>query len=128
MAICETGYLCVVCGLEVEEIVDSDLYLRYVLGEVPPEKLHIHKERHIRCNPEMAQFIVDERFPPIQCTGFFAKEQLDPDFVAAEEQRVTRGWRRLQEIPGLGLQTIQEYPLEEVVAAWKGADAPKSNA
>lgn len=123
MAICEQGYLCVVCGLEVEEIVDSDLYLRYVLGEVPPEKLHIHKERHVRCNPEMAQFIVDDRFKPVRCEGPFAKEHLDAAFVAAEEQRVTRGWRRLQEIPTLGLQTIQEYPLAEVVSAWKNAQA-----
>jgi hypothetical protein len=121
MAICEEGYLCIVCGQEVEEIVDSDLYLRYVLGEVLPEKLHINKERHIRCNPVLAQFIVDERFEPIRCEGPFAKENLDPAFVAAEEERVTRGWRRLQEIPGLGLETIQEYPLEEVVAAWKKA-------
>ena len=40
MARCERGYLCEVCGGEVEELTESDLYLRYVLGEVDPELLH----------------------------------------------------------------------------------------
>ena len=55
MARCEQGYLCDVCGQDVAEITDSDLYLRFVLGEVEPEKLHILRERHIRCNPSVAQ-------------------------------------------------------------------------
>ena len=113
MARCEQGYLCEVCGGDVGEITDSDLYLRYVLGEVPPEELHLRRERHIRCNPSLAQYIVDPAFEPVRCEGFFAKETLDPDFVAGEEARVTRGWRRLQELPGLGLPII-EYPLPEV--------------
>ena len=119
MALCEQGYLCDVCGGDVENITDSDLYLRYVLGEVPPEKLHILRERHIRCNPTLAQFIIDPAFEPVSCKGPFAKDQLDPDYVAEQERRVTRGWRRLQEIPSLGLSTIQEYPLPEVIAAWQ---------
>jgi hypothetical protein len=119
MALCEQGYLCEVCGGDVEGITESDLYLRYVLGEVPPEKLHILRERHIRCNPTLAQFIVDPRFEPVHCTGPFAKDGLDPTYVAEQEARVTRGWRRLQEIPSLGLSTIQEYPLPEVIAAWQ---------
>jgi hypothetical protein len=119
MALCEQGYLCDVCGGDVENITDSDLYLRYVLGEVPPEKLHILRERHIRCNPTLAQFIVDPNFEPVRCEGPFAKDQLDSAHVADEEKRVTRGWRRLQEIPSLGLSTIQEYPLPEVIAAWQ---------
>jgi hypothetical protein len=119
MALCEQGYLCEVCGGDVEGIPDSDLYLRYVLGEVPPEQLHILRERHIRCNPTLAQFIVDPHFEPVRCQGAFAKDQLDPAFVAEQEQRVTRAWRRLQEIPSLGLATIQEYPLPEVIAAWQ---------
>jgi hypothetical protein len=119
MALCEQGYLCDVCGGDVENITDSDLYLRYVLGEVPPEKLHILRERHIRCNPTLAQFIVDPNFEPVRCPGPFAKEQLDPVSVAEQEAQVTRGWRRLQEIPSLGLSTIQEYPLPEVIAAWQ---------
>jgi len=123
MAQCEQGYLCDVCGKDVEEITDSDLYLRYVLGEIPPEKLHVLRERHIRCNPVVAQFIIDPKFEPICCEGAFAKQNLDAGYVAAEETRITRGWRRLQEIPALGLATIQEYPLPEVIAAWQAAGA-----
>ncbi len=119
MARCEQGYLCEVCGRDVEAITDSDLYLRYVLGEVPPEQLHLLRERHIRCNPELAQYIVDAGFVPMRCDGFFAKEALDAAFVATEEQRVTRGWRRLQEIPSLGI-LITEYPLPEVRERWSG--------
>ena len=119
MALCEQGYLCEVCGGDVEGITDSDLYLRYVLGEVRPEKLHILRERHIRCNPTLAQFIIDPAFEPVRCDGPFSKDQLDPMYVAEQEARVTRGWRRLQEIPSLRLATIQEYPLPEVIAAWQ---------
>jgi len=122
VALCEQGYLCDVCGGDVEEIIDSDLYLRYVLGEVSPEKLHLLRERHIRCNLVVAQFIVDPKFAPVRCEGAFAKDQLDAEYVAQEEARVTRGWRRLQEIPALGLSTIQEYPLPEVIAAWQAAE------
>jgi hypothetical protein len=112
MARCEQGYLCEVCGQDVGAITDSDLYLRYVLGEVPAEVLHLARERHIRCNPALAQYIVDPEFAPVRCEGAFAKEGLDAAFVAAEEARVTRGWRRLQELPGLGLPII-DYPLPE---------------
>src|SRR5437588_5596298 len=103
MARCEQGYLCEVCGREVAEITESDLYLRYVLGEVPPEQLHLLRERHVRCNPALAQYVVDPRFEPVRCDGVFAKEAMEPAFVAEEEARVTRGWRRLQELPSLGL-------------------------
>src|SRR5207249_237552 len=103
MARCEQGYLCDVCGGDVEEITDSDLYLRYVMGEVHPEKLHLLPERHIRCNPSLAQFIVDPKFTPVRCEGAFAKEYLDAAYVAEQEARVTRGWRRLQELPTLGV-------------------------
>jgi hypothetical protein len=116
MAKCERGYLCEVCGEEVAEITVSDLYLRYVLGEVPPEMLHRLPERHVRCNPVLAQFIVDPSFEPVLCEGPFAKGMLDPVHVAEEEARVTRGWRRLQELPRLGL-TLLEYPLPEVQEA-----------
>jgi hypothetical protein len=118
MAKCERGYLCEVCGQDVAEITDSDLYLRYVLGEVPAEVLHRLPERHVRCNPVLAQFIVDAAFAPVRCDGPFAKEALDAAHVAEEEARVTRGWRRLQELPRLGL-TIPEYPLPEVQEAMR---------
>ena len=99
-----------VCGADVAAIVDSDLYLRYILGEVPMERLHLQSEQHIRCNPELAQYITDEHFEPIGLTGPFAKAECDPEFVAVEERRVTRAWHRLQAIPRLGL-SIAEYPL-----------------
>src|SRR3954467_9205013 len=109
MAKCDEGYRCDVCGRDVEAVTESDLYLRYVLGEVTLEWLHRTPERHIRCNPAVAQYIVDARFEPVACDGPFGKANLDQAFVAAEEERVTRGWRRLQAIPTLGL-TIAEYP------------------
>jgi hypothetical protein len=118
MAACDQGYLCDVCGKDVEAITESDLYLRYVLGEVAPLALPTQRERHIRCNPASAQYIVDAAFEPVACTGVFAKENLDPEFVQAQEQLVTRAWRRLQEIPGLGI-AIPEYPLPEVLARWR---------
>jgi hypothetical protein len=110
MARCDEGYRCEVCGRDVEEVTDSDLYLRYVLGEVPLERLHLQRERHVRCNPALAQFIVDPDFAPVECAGDFAKANFDAAYVAAEERRITRAWRRLQAIPTLGL-TIAEYPL-----------------
>jgi hypothetical protein len=119
MARCEQGYRCEVCGGDVEEIVDSDLYLRYVLGDVPAEELHLRPERHVRCNPELAQYIVDGGFAPVRCDGFFDKSLLDAAYVAAEEARVTRGWRRLRELPSLGLP-ITEYPLPEVLRLHRG--------
>jgi hypothetical protein len=118
MVRCEQGYLCDVCGADVEQITDSDLYLRYILGEVSPLALPTLRERHICCNPATAQYIVDAAFAPLRCEGPFAKEWLDPAFVAEQEARVTRGWRRLQEIPQLGLP-ITEYPLPEVLRAWQ---------
>jgi hypothetical protein len=110
MAKCDEGYRCEVCGHDVEAIVESDLYLRYVLGVVPLEKLHRLPERHVCCNPALAQYIVDPEFPPVACSGPFHKDELDPEYVRDEERRVTRGWRRLQAIPVLGL-TVPEYPL-----------------
>ena len=112
MARCEQGYLCDVCGRDVEAITESDLYLRYVLGEVPIFRLHQLRERHIRCNPAVAQYVVDPAFEPVACDGPFDKRTMDAEHVAAEESRVTRGWRRLQEIPTLGV-AIDEYPLAQ---------------
>jgi hypothetical protein len=113
MARCERGYLCDVCGREVGEIAESELYLRYVLGEVPLSALHQMPERHLRCNPAMAQFVVDPSFEPVVCTGPFAKAEMDAEFVAEQECRVTAAWRRLQELPQLGLP-LSEYPLPDV--------------
>src|SRR5207248_6892708 len=102
MVACEQGYLCDVCGVDVEAITESDLYLRYVMGEVSPLELPRQRERHIRCNSATAQYIVDPAFEPVRCEGIFAKESLDVEFVRENEEKVTRAWRRLQEIPKLG--------------------------
>lgn len=117
MALCEQGYLCEVCGGDVAELTDSDLYLRYVLGDVDPERLHLLPERHIRCNPTLAQFIVVEGFAPVRVEGPFAKAELDSAFVAREEARVSSGFLRLRELQGLELPII-EYPLPEVRQRW----------
>jgi hypothetical protein len=115
MAKCEEGYLCDVCGGDVEELTDSDLYLRFVIGQLDPETLHTTRERHIRCNPVLAQFIVDDDFPPLTVEGGFDKRQLDPQYVQQRESLVTRGYRRLKELKGLDLPII-DYPLPEVRA------------
>ena len=114
MAKCEEGYLCDVCGGDVEAITDSDLYLRYVIGLADPEVLHTTRERHIRCNPALAQFIVDEGFEPVAVEGLFDKRQLDPAYVREREELVTRGWRRLREIAVEHVPAIIDYPLPEV--------------
>lgn len=114
MAKCDEGYLCEVCGKDVGAITDSDLYLRYVIGELDPEVLHTTPERHLRCNPSLAQYVVDERFGPIIAEGSFSKRSLDADFVRERETLVTRGWHRLRELAKLG-GPITEYPLPEVV-------------
>jgi len=117
MALCDQGYMCDVCGKDVEAMVDSDLYLRFILGEVNPLQLANTPERHIRCNLALAQYIVDPAFEPAICKGPFAKSEFDADFVRGEEERVTRGWRRLQEAATTGV-AIPEYPLPEIRERW----------
>jgi hypothetical protein len=116
MAKCEEGYLCEVCGQDVAEIAESDLYLRYVIGLLDPEVLHTTGERHIRCNPTLAQFIVDDDFAPVTVEGSFDKRLLDRAYVREQESLVTRGYRRLKEIAALDLP-ILDYPLPEIRAA-----------
>ncbi len=115
MAKCDQGYLCAVCGEDVAELTDSELYLRYVVGLLDPEVLHTSPERHIVCNPALAQFIVDDDFPPMVVEGPFDKRQLDPAYVRERELLLTRGFRRLKELRGLDLPII-DYPLSEVRA------------
>ena len=112
MARCDEGYLCEVCGEPVEEISDSDLYLRYVIGLVRYDRLHQEPERHIRCNPVQAQFIVHDDFEPVRVDGPFDKQHLDGDDVARQENLTTRGWLRLQEVTG-SETPVADYPLEE---------------
>jgi hypothetical protein len=109
MARCDEGYRCVACGYDVEAIVDSALYLRYVAGDVPLERLHLEGERHIACDPALAQYIADAAFPAVACDGPFAKANFDDDYNATETARITAAWRRLQWLPNSGLP-IAMYP------------------
>jgi hypothetical protein len=110
MAGCDEGYICEVCGEAVDEIVDSDLYLRFILGLVPFATLTQTPERHIRCNPVQAQFIVADGFDPVIVEGPFDKRELDAEDVARQNQQVTLAWQRLQEVSGSGLP-VEEYPI-----------------
>ena len=114
MARCEEGYLCSVCGGDVENIWDSDLYLRYVIGQLDPETLHTTRERHIHCNPTLAQYIVDPDFNPVLVEGPFDKRQLDAKFVHEQQRLITRGWQRLKELAHQQGVSLLDYPLPEV--------------
>lgn len=112
MARCDEGYLCEVCSQPVDPMTESDLYLRFIIGQVPAEKLTAEPERHIRCNPVQAQFIVDDDFEPVVVEGPFSKTELDADYVRQQEDLVTRGWKRLHEVAGSGLP-VDKYSLPE---------------
>lgn len=122
MARCDQGYLCRVCGEEVEHITDSELYLRYVIGELDPETLHLTSECHLRCAPVLSQFIEDERFhPPIELNGPFAKAELDHVFVRSRVLLINRGYERLWDIQRERRKplTVLEYPLPEFSHKWR---------
>lgn len=113
MAGCEKGYDCDRCGAYVENVRESELYLRYVLGAVPYEALTAEPERHIRCCPEFAQFIVHPDFPPVPCADPDADKRRLPEAVRLRQERIfTAAWRRLQEVSRRGLP-VDEYPLDE---------------
>jgi hypothetical protein len=121
MAKCDEGYLCGVCGEDVASLIESDLYLRFVIGMVDPELLHTLAERHVRCNPALAQFIVHEDFEPVLVEGDFDKRTLDPTLTRQREALVTRGWLRLREIMSWGHEApITDYLLPEAAAKWRG--------
>jgi len=94
----------------VDLIEESVLYLRYVLGEIELEKLHLQQEYHLICEPHLSQFITEPGFPTPVIPGDFGKSRLDPGFVRDEEARMNRGYRRLLFIPYLGV-SVAEYPL-----------------
>ena len=127
MAKCDEGYLCDVCGEAVEGIAQSDLYLRYIIGEIDADELTQAPERHVSCNPVQAQFIVDALFERVFVDGPFDKRQLDAVEVARREDLVTRGWRRLQDVPSLGIP-IHEYPLPEVLERCQMVNGPDAKA
>lgn len=120
MAKCDEGYLCEVCGDDVSSIVDSDLYLRFVIGELDPEVLHTTPERHIRCNPVLAQFIDHENFDSVVVSGGLSRENLDSQYVTQRQSLVTRGYERLLEIATTeGDRDVTAYPLPEAIKKYK---------
>lgn len=121
MAKCDEGYPCEVCGEDVESIVESDLYLRFVIGELDPEVLHTARERHLRCNPVLSQFIRHERFEPVHVEGPFGLAELDPGFAEERITLVTRGYARLLEIAAADdtSRDVTAYPLPEVADRYR---------
>jgi hypothetical protein len=126
MAKCDEGYLCCVCGEDVANVTQSDLYLRYVIGVIDPELLHATPERHIRCNPGLAQFIVADDFEPVILENEFSKQHLDVDYVRQRESLVTRGYQRLFEIRTLQDTSILEFPLPEIIEAMRNRNESES--
>ena len=121
MARCDQGYLCRVCGEEVEHITDSQLYLSYIIGELDPETLHASPECHLRCAPAFSQFIADSRFQESEeLDGAFSKRHLDQEFVDARTALVSRGYDRLWVIRAERRKplTVVEYPLAEFLKKW----------
>jgi len=119
MARCEEGYRCAVCGADVERLSDSEIYLKYVIGELDPERLHIAPERHIRCNPVLAQFIEDPDFSPVEVTGPFARGGLDQAYREQRSRLLSAGYRRLRELEQQGGdRDVTSYPLPSVRARW----------
>ena len=127
MAKCDQGYLCEICGNEVENITDSSLYLQYVIGWIAPETLHSRPDSHLRCNPALAQFIDSEDFlPPVVHEGAFDRRTLDAEFSNRRTALVTEGFLRLCELTCMRhAMTLTEYPLPEVIQSWNaGSEEP----
>ena len=111
MANCDEGYNCDRCGEYVETVQVSELYLRYVLGAVPVDELPREPERHIRCAPEFAQFIIDDEFEPVACDdAALDKRRLPDELRERQEKLFTAAWRRLQGLRDSGL-AVDQYPL-----------------
>jgi hypothetical protein len=120
MAKCDEGYRCEVCGHAVTSIVDSDLYLRFVIGELDPEVLHTSPERHLRCNPVLSQFIHCDGFEPVVIDGELSAEWLDPEFVRQRVELVSRGYQRLLQIAANEHdRDVTAYPLPEVINKYR---------
>ncbi|MBI5367643.1 MAG: hypothetical protein HZA54_11445 [Planctomycetes bacterium] len=112
---CDHGYHCTVCGTQVETLEDSWLYLEFVLGRVEVTRLGNTPDHHLRCDPALAQYVVDPEFAPPVVDDHPAtdKRRREAAEVAEQERLVTRAWRRLQEVQGKGM-AIEEYVLPEI--------------
>lgn len=113
MAKCDEGYLCQVCGKEVSRLIDSSLYLQFVIGWIPVDQLQQQPDIHLRCNPSLSQFIdAPEFFEPISIDGPSDRRQLDATFVASRTALVTKGYLRLRQLQRDRSPTIDQYPLK----------------
>lgn len=121
MAKCEEGYLCEVCGKDVENLRDSGLYLQFILGWIDPETLHTRREIHIHCLPSLAQFIDHAQFPQSDAVSpEFDRQSLDKQFVLQRTEQVTRAYRRLRELDSMPQRpAVIEYLLPEVAERWR---------
>jgi hypothetical protein len=117
MAKCDQGYLCEKCQEPVTGIINSSLYLSYIIGEVEARQLLSSPDRHLLCNPELSQYITDafiqQKYQESGLNaGIFAKEMLDPEFVQQRTDLVSRGYVRLKQVVALNLP-VSEYPLQQ---------------
>lgn len=113
MARCDEGYLCAVCGEEVKRLIDSSLYLQFVIGWITIDQLQTTPDVHLRCNPGLAQFIETPEFsPPVVCSGEFDRKHLDPTFSTHRTRVVTEGYLRLRELQRNRNLPIEQYPLK----------------
>ncbi len=121
MAKCDEGYLCEVCGIAVERLDESALYLQFVIGWIDPETLHTRRECHLRCHPALAQYIDDSRFdPPVLVDDEFDRRQLDTEFVKDRAELISQGFARLCELQKRRRDlSVHDYPLEDVRAKWQ---------
>ncbi len=118
MAKCDQGYLCTVCQEEVKRIDQSEVYLRFVLGWIDAEGLDSQPERHLLCNPTMAQFIVDPDFPEVMIEGPMSKSELDHAYQQQRQQEISEGYRRLKYLQKHRRNYgIRQYPLDRVIQA-----------
>lgn len=121
MAKCEEGYLCEVCGRDVERLRDSGLYLQFILGWIDPETLHTRHEIHIDCLPALAQFIDNADYQKqLEVPTEFSRQQLDPEFVRQRTAEVSKAYRRLIELDAMPERpAVIEYLLPEVADRWR---------
>ena len=119
MAKCDEGYLCDVCGQDVAELTDSDLYLRYIIGLLDPEVLHTTKRAPHPLQPDARPVHRRRRFRAGRRRRPVRQTPARPQRSSANRKRlITRGWHRLKEVASLGIPII-EYPLPEVLAKIK---------
>jgi hypothetical protein len=110
MSRCDEGYPCSRCGEPVKNLLESSLYVRYVLGEYEIHELFAAPDCHLQCDYELAAFIKHEKFTPPEIPAEIELPELSAAQRTRREEQVTAAWVRLREAIHLGLP-ITEYPL-----------------